>query len=238
MLYGIGAGPFLTEKGKKETKYYIDNFVDEITVRDKESFRQLKEIVEVTQNIKIKIDPVAVMNVSKYIKDIQDDNSITLIFTEYFNSDYFEEKHRYKWELLFEAFCSQINAVVDSGFIPKLVFFQKNIEENLANKFLEIFGNRIQIEFPNDYKEAIIILNRSKAIISFRLHGNILAYALKKEFLPIIYHHKTDGFLEHIEYKYQDCILEVGDEQNWKDKEIIPQDWYVKTKIFLKGISE
>lgn len=238
MLYGIGAGPFLTEKGKKETKYYIDNFVDEITVRDKESFRQLKEIVEVTQNIKIKIDPVAVMNVSKYIKDIQDDNSITLIFTEYFNSDYFEEKHRYKWELLFEAFCSQINAVVDSGFIPKLVFFQKNIEENLANKFLEIFGNRIQIEFPNDYKEAIIILNRSKAIISFRLHGNILAYALKKEFLPIIYHHKTDGFLEHIEYKYQDCILEVGDGQNWKDKEIIPQDWYVKTKIFLKGISE
>jgi len=215
---------------------YIDNFVDEVTVRDKESYRQLKEIVKVTQNIQIRIDPVAEMNVYKYIEDTQDDNSVTLIFTEYFNSTYFDKKHHHKWDLLFESFCFQINAVIDNKMIPKLVFFQKDTESNLANKFLNIFGNKIVIEYPAEYKEAIKTLNKSKAIISFRLHGNILAYALKKPFLPIIYHHKTAGFLEHIDYPFLNLVLEVGDGQNWKDVTIIKEEWYQKTNLFIKEL--
>lgn len=237
MIYGIGAGPFLTEKGKKETKYYIDNFVDEVTVRDKESHRQLKDVVGVNKNINIKIDPVALMDVSQYKLDCKFDNSIALIYTEYFNSKYFTQDHQKKWPLLFEAFCKQIDAVIDNNMIPKLVFFQKDIEFDLANKFLEIYSDKILIEYPNNYQEAILILSNSKAIISFRLHGNILAYALKKPFLPIIYHHKTDGFLEHIDYPYRDLILEVGDGQNWKDEIIVPSDWYKKTIIFLSDIN-
>lgn len=239
MLYGIGAGPFLTDKGKKTTKYYIDNFVDKMTVRDKESYRQLVENVKINKAIEIEIDPVAKMKVEKYI-DVNDssDNSIVMIYTEYFKSKYFEEKHHKKWDLLFNAFCSQINAVLEHGFLPKLVFFQKNIEEDLANRFIEIFGDNVKVEFPNDYKEAVKMMNKSDAIISFRLHGNILAYAMKKPFLPIIYHHKTAGFLEHIDYPYESCILEVGDGKNWKDEKIVPQEWFDKTNLFLESIKK
>lgn len=238
-LYGIGAGPFLSDDGKNTTKYYIDNFVDKIIVRDKESYRQLVENVGVHKTVEIEIDPVAKMKVENYI-DLNSarDNSITIIYTEYFKSKYFEDKHHQKWDLLFEAFCSQINAVLKYGYIPKLVFFQKKIEENLANRFIDIFGDKVQIEFPNDYKEAVKILNKSEAIISFRLHGNILAYAMNKPFLPIIYHHKTAGFLEHIDYPYNDYILEVGDGQNWKDMEIIPKQWFHKTTLFLENIKK
>ena len=236
-LYRIGAGPFLSEKGKATTKYYIDNFVDNITVRDKESYRQLVENVGINKVVKIEVDPVVKMNVKKYIdKNDINDNSISLIYTEYFKSKYFDETHHKKWNLLFGAFCSQINAVIDSGFVPKLVFFQKSIELELANKFLNTFGNKILIEFPADYKEAIQILNKSNAIISFRLHGNILAHVMKKPFLPIIYHHKTDGFLEYINYSYKNCILQVGDGQNWKDEDIDIKKWYEKTRIFLEEV--
>lgn len=238
-LYGIAAGPFLSDRGKKTTKYYIDNFVDKITVRDKESYRQLVENVKINKAIEIEIDPVAKMKVEKYI-DVNDssDNSIVMIYTEYFKSKYFEEKHHKKWDLLFNAFCSQINAVLEHGFLPKLVFFQKNIEEDLANRFIEIFGDNVKVEFPNDYKEAVKMMNKSDAIISFRLHGNILAYAMKKPFLPIIYHHKTAGFLEHIDYPYESCILEVGDGKNWKDEKIVPQEWFDKTNLFLESIKK
>ena len=239
MLYGIGAGPFLTDKGKKTTKYYIDNFVDKITVRDMESYRQLVENVKVNKTVEIEIDPVAKMKVVKYIdRDDVSDNSIAMIYTEYFKSKYFEDIHHKKWGLLFDAFCSQINAVLEYGFSPKLVFFQKNIEENLANKFIQIFGDKVKIYFPNDYKEAVKMMNKSDAIISFRLHGNILAYAMKKPFLPIIYHHKTAGFLEHIDYLHGNCILEVGDGKNWKDEKIVPQEWFDKTSLFLESIKK
>lgn len=238
-LYRIGAGPFLSEKGRATTKYYIDNFVDSITVRDQESYRQLVENVGIDKAVTIEIDPVANMKVEKYIdKKNTNDNSISLIYTEYFKSKYFDETQHKKWDLLFDAFCSQINAVIDSGFVPKLVFFQKNIELKLANKFLNIFGNKILVEFPIDYKEAIATLNKSKAVISFRLHGNILAYAMKKPFLPIIYHHKTDGFLEQITYPYKNCILEVGDGQNWKNVDIDTKKWYQKTRIFLQKVQD
>ena len=238
-LYGIGAGPFLSDEGKQTTRYYIDNFVDKITVRDKESYRQLVENVKINKAIEIEIDPVAKMKVENYI-DLNDssDNSIVMIYTEYFKSKYFEEKHHKKWDLLFNAFCSQINAVLEHGFLPKLVFFQKNIEEDLANRFIEIFGDNVKVEFPNDYKEAVKMMNKSDAIISFRLHGNILAYAMKKPFLPIIYHHKTAGFLEHIDYPYENCILEVGDGKNWKDEKIVPQEWFDKTNLFLESIKK
>jgi len=236
ILYGIGAGPFLTDKGKKETKYYIDNFVDELIVRDKESYRQLKDVVKVKQNIIINIDPVAHMKCNKYVKDRKLDNSISLIYTEYFNSKHFAENQHYKWDLLFQSFCTQIESVIDNGLKPKLVFFQKDIEKNLATKFSDKFNDKIIVEFPSDYKEAINIINQSNAIISFRLHGNILAYALNKPFLPIIYHHKTDGFLEHLDYKYKDLVLEVGDGLNWSDIKIDKDIWYKNTNKFLKDL--
>jgi polysaccharide pyruvyl transferase WcaK-like protein len=237
-LYGIGAGPFLTEKGRVTTKYYIDHYVDNIVVRDRYSYDQLINVVKIKNtNISIEIDPVANLNVKKYINEESNDNSsVALIFAEYFRKNNSSPENERKWQLLFSAFCCQIDVVLSNGLKPKLVFFHKDIEQDLANKFKDIYADKITITFPNTCSEAIHELNSALTIISFRLHGNILAYALKKPFLPIIYHHKTAGFLEFIDYPFKKYILHVGGDGNWKDEPIKLYEWQYKTDCFLQEI--
>ncbi len=236
-LYRIGAGPFLTEKGRRITRFYIENYVDKVSVRDQESRRQLTEVVGIRNNVEVRVDPVADMNVDRFIKYPDSrDNSVSLIFTEYFLNNTFSEEQKKKWPLLFKAYCAQIEAVIKKGYVAKLVFFQKNIETKLAKKFEEIFGNKVVIEFPKDFIEAIRTLNKSIAVISFRLHGNILAYALKKPFLPIIYHHKTAGFLEQTGHNKKGSALEAGDGKCWKNGAIDSKNWFEKTWQFLGSL--
>lgn len=238
-LYRIGAGPFVSEKGRATTRFYLDNYVDRIVVRDRESCRQLVEIVKTRHKPEIQIDPVAAMKVERFLSaDQGEEKAISLIYTEYFNNRCFDEIQRQKWPQLFAAYCAQIEAVLDSGYQARLVFFQKNIETRLAAEFARVFGDRVQMQFPLDYKEALRFLAASRAVVSFRLHGNILAYALKKPFLPIIYHHKTAGFLEQIDYPFKDCILEAGDGNSWPNCNLDPAHWADNTAKFLQQPAE
>lgn len=230
-LYGIGAAPFLTDKGKKTTKYYIDNFVDRIVVRDNESYHQLKKVVGVSLPIEIKIDPVAEMKVNNF-QTLSVTNSISLIVSDHFDSIYTNESKKYKFNLLKASYLEMIRTIQELGFECKVVFFQKKDEMCLYEYIKKEFGDTIKYEFPDDYRDAITNLSQSKAIISFRLHGNILAYALKKPFLPIIYHHKTDGFLKLLG-DYPQFVLECGDGENWKDINPDPILWSKITREFL-----
>lgn len=230
-LYGIGAGPFLSEKGKATTKYYIDNYVDRIVVRDSESYRQLKEVVGVSLPVEIEIDPVAKMNVDKYLNKNSIDD-ISIIVADHFNNTYWDNDKRYKHDLLIKSYLEMIKTIQDFGLLCKVVFFEKHTEQKLHKYIKEEFRDTIKYEFPDDYKDAISVLSQSKAVISFRLHGNILAYALKKPFLPIIYHHKTDGFLKLLD-NYPKFVLECGEGENWQDIDPNPILWSKITKEFL-----
>ncbi|BBG66800.1 polysaccharide pyruvyl transferase [Hydrogenimonas sp.] len=235
-LYRIGAGPFLTDAGRETTRYYIDNYVDRVSVRDRASHDELVKSAGVKKSVEIEIDPVANICVERYMSGKKSTKSIGIIYTEYFKNRFFRPEVRDRWESLFNAYCAQIQAVIEQGFTPRLIFFQKSIEEELAKKFLDIFGDSVTVEFPGDYKEAISMMESSRGIISFRLHGNILAYAMKKPFLPIIYHHKTAGFLEQIGYGNDSLRLEVGDGENWRESEIDIEEWRAKTVKFIEKI--
>jgi polysaccharide pyruvyl transferase WcaK-like protein len=237
MLYGIGAGPFLTEKGKKETKYYIDNFVDEITVRDKESYINLTEVANVNDDkVKLTNDPVAKWNLDKYKKNKVIENTIGVILTPHFDRPIWKD-NEVRWPKLFECYTSMINDLITNGKKIKLIFFQDNYENEFSIKLKNSLDDKnIDIIFPTNLNSAIETLSECESIISFRLHGNILAYALNKPFLPIIYHHKTAGFLNNIEYLKKDCILEVGEGLNWKDLPIEKDDWINKSRLFTQYV--
>lgn len=235
-LYRVGAGPFLHEEGKKTTKYYIDNYVDKVSVRDRASYDELVNNVGIVKPVEIEIDPVAQMDVERYMSGKKSQNFIGMIYTEYFKSRFFKPELRGRWDALFEAFCTQIESVLEHGYVPKLIFFQKGIEKELSQRFIERFGDRVAAEFPEDYKEAIYIMESCRGIVSFRLHGNILAYAMNKPFLPIIYHHKTAGFLEQIGFEESDIALEVGEGENWRECEIDSTEWRAKTDSFLERL--
>lgn len=235
VLYRVGAGPFLTEKGKKTTKFYLNNFADEVIVRDKISYDWLTETAGVKKNkVSVKIDPVAEMDISNY--KIENDGFISLVYTPHFDREIWGNQ-RYKWEELKKCFYKQIQTLIEKGEKVRLVFFQPSVERDLANELKFLFNNA-EISFPADYKEAIGILAKSKALISLRLHGNIIAYALNKPFMPVIYHHKTKGFLDLIQYKPQDIILEIGEGLNWKDLPLISGEWEEKTKKFIELLNK
>lgn len=231
-LYGIGAGPFNSEKGKRIVKRYIEKYVDDVTVRDQYSYNALVESCGIKENlITIKVDPVANLNCENYLSN-KKDHSIVCIYTPHFDRKIWKEK-RYKWDELKECYVAQINCLLQKGEEVKLVFFQKNVEKDLACYLKEVFGSRVAVLFPDGYQEAIEIIGSSKAVISFRLHGSILAHAIGIPYLPIIYHHKAKGFLDIVGYSNSDLAINVGEGINWFESDLNKENWVNKTEEFL-----
>lgn len=233
LLYRIGAGPFITQKGKNTVKFFIDNFVDEVSVRDKTSFNHLVNCAKIdSSKVNIEIDPVAQMDMSSYKN--KDDGYISVIYTPFYDREQFWPGLQSKWNQLKNCFIVQVKTLIACNKKVRMVFFQPEQDNILAQDFYEVFGNDIEICMPKNYKEAIMILAKSSAVISFRLHGNIISYALNKPFMPIIYHHKTKGFLDIINYKANEVVIEVGEGKNWKDLLLDESEWIDKTKMFIE----
>ena len=233
VLYRIGAGPFITKKGRNTVKFFIDNFVDKVSVRDKISFNHLVNYAKINSSkVSIEIDPVAQMDITSY--KIENDGYISVIYTPFYDREQFWPNLQSKWDQLKNCFMAQIKTLLNCNQKVRVVFFQPNQDSVLAEEFKHAFGNSIEIQLPQNYKEAIAILAKSQAIISFRLHGNIISYALNKPFMPIIYHHKTKGFIDMISYKPKEIVIEVGEGKNWQDLPLVESEWVEKTKIFLK----
>lgn len=232
IVFRIGAGPFTTEKGKNTTKKYLDSYADEITVRDNESFRQLTEIVGLEKIVKIKIDPVAEMNFAQS-KIITKTYDVGIVLTEFFKSKYFSDKQRNSSADLIKNFENQIDIALQLQKKVSLIFFQPEFERSLKNHFQSRYNGKVSLYDCSDFKEAIRVFQLCEKIISFRLHGNILAYALKIPFLPIIYHHKGRGFLEQINFHGPKIDLLEG-RNTFDPKPLDPEHWIAQTLEFFK----
>ena len=233
VLYRIGAGPFKTQKGRNTVKFFIDNFVDKVSVRDKTSFNHLVNCAKIDKSkVTIEIDPVAQMDVSSY--KIENDGYITAIYAPYFHIEKVWPNCQEKYKQLKTCFMEQVKTLLACNRKVRVVFFQPNQDNVLAEEFKQAFGDSIEIQLPPNYKDAIAILAKSQAIISFRLHGNIIAYALHKPFMPIIYSYKTKSFLGMINYKPKDILISTVDEETWTDYlPLNKEEWRNKTKTFL-----
>ncbi|MBN1589440.1 MAG: polysaccharide pyruvyl transferase family protein [Pirellulales bacterium] len=239
MLYRIGAGPFSTKNGKRLTKHLINTYVDEVTVRENYSYAALTECVGVdSSKVTVRIDPVATMDVGPY--QTPNDGKLSLVYTPlYDRPQYWNSQQCAKWSHLRECFMVQVRTLLERGQKVRLLSFQPALESEhkLADEFRAAFSDEVDVVFPRDFREAISYVSASVGVISLRLHGNIIAYALGKPFLPIIYHHKTKGFLDMIGYQPENIVLETGDGMNWPDLPLVPDEWQEKTNGFLDLLS-
>lgn len=227
-LFGIGAGPYLTTKGKRTIAKYIDTYCDEIWVRDKESYGQLRA-AGVKMPIAVDIDPVAKLQ----LPNLPSSDKILVVLDVVNFKD-----QALKWDETKSKFEGVFQALKDRGVAFEVVFFQNSPDElaygqELKEKYQSDFG----VKFYEYYQESLMDIAASKAVISVRFHGNVLAYAANKPFLPIIYHHKAAGFLEHIQYQWNDILLELPDGVNWKSPDQTAQDWYLRTSQFVDRLS-
>lgn len=235
-LHGIGAGPFFTETGRRAVRHYVNAYVDAVTVRDRESYRCLVEDCGVdAARVAIEIDPVATMDVSAWIDPDARPEAIGIVYTRYFDRPSFGAAQA-RWPQLRACFLAQVRHAQQAGYPVRLIFFQPDIERTLAADLAAETG--AACVFPSDYKEAVREMSRCRGLISFRLHGNILAHAMGLPFLPIVYHHKGLGFLDMVGRDDPAERIVVGDGINLPASTLDPEDWCRRTARFLERIGE
>lgn len=237
-LYKVGIGPLLTENGKKQVQYYLTKFADEVIVRDHFSSRILIDNCLIDAGkVKINIDPVAKMklenlkNITSYV------NHNMVVYGDYFVKPYNKEMRK----KLIDLYFVQIDTFLSLHEKVLITFFQPNDEIEFSKLFQERYSssNLVDFLFCNDYRDALNAISSVKSITSFRFHGNVLAYNLNKPFLPIVYHHKTQGFLDLIEYKANDIVLHIGDGfMNWKQNNMEDNIWIQRTKRFIEMVNQ
>lgn len=231
MLYGIGAGPFKSQHARISVRHYVNNYVDSVTVRDNQSYQCLVGDCEVNASIvDVKIDPVANMNVERYIRPEVKRGYIGVVYTKYFDRPIYG-KEQNRWPDLLNCFINQIETVKSHGFAVKLIFFQPDMEKELSETLLAATG--VSVAYPQNYKEAIAEMSSCYGIISFRLHGNILSHAMNLPYLPIVYHHKGLGFLDMVGFDRPFNPIIVGDGENIPMTVLDIKKWQDETKSFL-----
>lgn len=214
MLYGIGAGPFLTDRGKKTTKYYIDNFVDKITVRDMESYRQLVENVGVFSNkVTLASDPVISISKNKKI-NIKTKNK-KVVYINFFKIYYNElwENYEEKYKNFIKEIDNLIEYLIVNGYTVKFLSVFNGFDENI----LVDLKSNLEVIFIEDISDLDRIKNDIEFIIAMRFHLFLISFLKEINTLPVIYHHKIGEKVNNFGIKE---FLEVGDGTNWKNSNL------------------
>lgn len=233
-LYGVGVGPFFSDDTLKFVRKTLENYVDSISVRDVHSYNWLVEKCSLNfPLVSIEVDPVATMDVSCYRAFPQQDKAVAVVYARYFDRPKLFGDAKRKEQELENLFRVQMTTILKAGYSVNVISFQPQSEGEWLNKLCE--GLNVQIIRPSGFKNAISEISKCKAVVSFRLHGNVIAHALQLPFLPIIYHHKTMGFLEMIG-KSSCHQLTVGDGINLPATPLSAEEWEVTTKKFLATI--
>lgn len=240
-LWGVGIGPFNRQFSTRLASWCFKNFIDTAYVRDEVSHKELSQKLNFNKEIIVKADPVATMTTHTYrVELLESSNRIVFIPAYYFKNKKFKSESG-RWNELLKNFCKTVKLTVEQGFLVDIVFFQPASEHDLKNemqKELKAIGceNRFEFHFLNDHREAFQIMGQSRGVISFRLHGNIMAHAIDKPFLPIIYHFKSEEFLTMVGKADIQKIL-VGDGIHLRKTDMNFEDnWLPQTLGFLKGV--
>ena len=227
MLYAIGAGPFRTKFGKFCVRFVVNNYIDSITVRDLESRDWLIK-AGVSKNIVISGDPVIGLEYKESELDFGEKEKKRLVFVL---NPYLQEKNPPKFENLKNSLVEYLGNF--SGEEYELIFLPfENSKDYEFNKTL-IKNSGVQAKLINlelDPNTTMNILAEANAVISLRLHGNIMAAACGTPFLPIVYHHKTAEFIKKLGWEYQ---IDFGEGKNWINKNLDSRELYEKTMEIL-----
>lgn len=242
-LWGVGIGPFNRTIPTKLASWCFNNFIDSAYVRDEVSYKELSQKLHFKKDILVKADPVATMTTQGYRRELADDSKrIVFIPAYYFKNKKFKSETN-RWNDLLMNYCKTVKFIVDKGFIVDIVFFQPGVESNLKEEILRKLTEidchtGFEFSFLNSHREAFCLMGKSLGVISFRLHGNIMAYAIEKPFLPIIYHFKSEEFLSMVNKADIEKIL-VGDGVHLRKTDMSFEDsWQPQIHRFLDGFRD
>lgn len=201
---GLGVGPVQRNWLKRFIKFVGNNIIVS-QVRDQYSKLELLDYGVKVEKIKVTADVVPSLLLKKIIgdteilKDSLDRKIVGIAFR--------------KWESLDEIglihLCSQL---LENDIKLKFLcyepaadqLFYKNIIKQLKGT-----SDNIELQIPNNLKDALIAVQTTDFMLSMRLHGCVFSAALNKEFLSFPYDSKVSEFVASLEMK--DRIISIND---------------------------
>jgi len=198
MMYANGIGPVTKEKNCLRAKKALD-LCDFITLREPDSFEELKRLGVENQNVAISSDPVlAIEPIEGYTLDkILIDEGIDK------NSNYVSISIR-NWRHKDPYFVIKMAKIIDklyerNGLIPLFIPMHHPFDDNISNEIRRLI-HCDSVILKNDYnvRELMGIIGISKLTIGMRLHALIYTVPMGLPLLGIVYDPKVEAFMNYI----------------------------------------
>ncbi len=230
MLYGIGAGPITTRRGRILTRLILNKLVNAITVRDIISKDWLvkagvKKQIHVTADPAINLEPVDLSRVTEIM--IQQKIglaplTIGVSFAPLFHIEKFWPRKHHKY-INYRNACAQIIDYLISRLDTHVVFIpmQPSVDIPFASDVITNLKNQEKVHIlRGEYapQEIMGIIEKMDMIIGIRFHSLIFSAVMYVPIIAVVIHHKTWCFLSQI--NQEDMSVGLGDGTNWEDMDI------------------
>ncbi|MBN1765529.1 MAG: polysaccharide pyruvyl transferase family protein [Sedimentisphaerales bacterium] len=202
-ILGVGVGP-LRRKWLRRALYRILPSVDQICVRDQQSYRVLQDIGLAMDNIQVTADIVPSIDLYResFLKKkiSRDQKLIAIILRDWPGIDN-------------KSLATLLEILVNEGHKIHLHCFEPDHDsvfyENVLSHCSAAVKANIKKIIPQKLSETIESINQSAFVISMRLHGCILAVGLDVPLLPVVYESKVRSFMRQM--GMEDLVHEVRD---------------------------
>lgn len=236
IIYGIGAGPFTRTTGKWITKTILNNFVNAITVRDRQSAEWLKDVGVKEGLITITADPALNYPVISKAKDrdYSVPKKIGISVAPIFHLNRFWPGKKYKYERYRNALTDIVKGLIREGFEPIFIPMHEHSDVAFAEDILLNMTEKIEIKkLPAEIDRAVAMLGDVDILISMRHHSAILGVLQGIPVAAIIYSSKVAEFVDFVGLRK--FAEEVGDGSNWQESDINSERMLANIKNIAKN---
>ncbi len=228
MLYGLGIGPFLTDRGKRLTRCIVNRYADYITVRDEKSKQWLLDIgcdveITVTGDPALSLNPSAAAG-GAILKDmglhdvpLLGINAIPLFYSK----EWGVQLNRYT--VLTDRLIDIVrNIVLDLDVHVLGIPFMRMDRDLLETIAAEVGGEKVHVMDHRLAPGALLaVIGHLDAMIGMRYHSLLFAAMMATPFYGIVYHHKGAELVRTM--KMDKFAQEIGDGTQARDRDLDPE---------------
>ncbi len=198
LMYGCGIGPVNRPFNRRLAGKVIDRYVDEITLREDSSLKELQQMGVSKPAIQLTADPALLL-----------DSATDTEVDSFFHSMGLDPNGRYCAFSLrpWQGFSDKRSAIAEAcrhayeqhGLTPLFLNLEPQRDEAAAKQVAELLSCPYHIvPVPPSGALTVGLIRRCKAVVSIRLHALIFATAQNVPTVGIVYDPKVNAYLDYL----------------------------------------
>ena len=219
VLYGVGAGPILTQIGKVILRS-LAHLSKLVTVRDPKS-KELMRSIGVKSEIYEIGDPAFRLNVPKDVKKSNKGLQVGVTAVPYHHISYWPTEDKEKYQNYIKGMANNLDNLLTKYPDAQINFFAtKHPQDSMVTEEIQklmTYKERTKVN-NNDlnHNEIVEFEGKQDLIIGTRLHSLILALVTNTPIIAVSYHHKVNDFMEMIGCSDKNILIEqLNDNPNF-----------------------